>query len=112
MSAPADALELFDHDVYNRTEEGFREFAESLVQNIDEVFFWRDADSVVPYFVSYAFERIFGRTCATVYGQPSSWIEAIHPDDREAALRDQLQGPTGKWKPSIALCGPMGKCGG
>ena len=41
-------------------EEGFRDFAESLIDNIDEVFFWRDADTVKPHFVSHAYERIWG----------------------------------------------------
>ena len=41
-------------------DDGFREFAESIVQHIDEVFFWRDPDTLRPYFVSHAYERIWG----------------------------------------------------
>jgi two-component system, sensor histidine kinase and response regulator len=62
-------------------DDGFREFAESIVQHIDEVFFWRDPDSLKPYFVSHAYERIWGRSCLSVYADPSSWIESIHPED-------------------------------
>ena len=58
----------------------FRDFAESIVQHIDEVFFWRDPDSLKPYFVSHAFERIWGRSCQSVYAEPSSWTESIHPE--------------------------------
>src|SRR5690349_24655422 len=71
-----------------QTEDGFRDFAESLVQHVDEVFFWRDPDSIRPYFVSHAYERIWGRPCHTAYGDPSWWIESIHPDDRERVVAE------------------------
>jgi len=62
---------------------GFRDFAESIVQHIDEVFFWRDPASLKPYFVSHAYERIWGQSCLSAYADPSSWTESIHPDDRD-----------------------------
>src|ERR1041384_186770 len=68
--------------------EGFRDFAESLVQHIDEVFFWRDPECLRPYYVSLAYERIWGQSCESAYADPSSWIESIHPDDRERVLRE------------------------
>jgi two-component system NtrC family sensor kinase len=77
---------------HNRAqEEGFRDFAESLVQHIDEVFFWQDPDKIKPYFVSNAFEKIWGRPCESAYGEPSSWIESIHADDRKRVLRHLSQ---------------------
>src|SRR5450631_3096599 len=57
-------------------EEDFRVLAESIVQNIDEVIFWRDLDNVTPYFVSHAYESIWGMPCESVYANPSSWIES------------------------------------
>jgi PAS domain S-box-containing protein len=69
-------------------EEGFREFAESIVQHIDEVFFWRDPAKLKPYFVSHAYERIWGQSCLSAYAEPSSWIQSIHPDDRERVIRE------------------------
>jgi len=65
------------------SDDGFREFAESIVQHIDEVFFWRDPSSLKPYFVSHAYERIWGQSCLSVYADPSSWITSIHPEDLE-----------------------------
>jgi len=70
------------------TEGGFRDFAESLVQHIDEVFFWRDRQCLRPYYVSQAYERIWGQPCESAYADPSSWIESIHPDDRERVTRE------------------------
>ena len=75
----------------NTLEEGFRDFAESLVQNIDEVFFWKNPDSLTPYFVSNAYEKIWGFPCESAYAVPSTWIESIHPDDRESAIRHMGQ---------------------
>jgi PAS domain S-box-containing protein len=41
--------------------------------------------------VSPGYEALFGRTCESLYADPASWQEAIHPDDRrkmQAALYD------------------------
>ena len=66
----------------------FRDFAESIVQHIDEVFFWRDPENLKPYFVSHAFEKIWGRSCQSVYAEPSSWIESIHPEDLDRVIEE------------------------
>ena len=75
-------------------EDGFREFAESIVQHIDEVFFWRDPSSLKPYFVSHAYERIWGQSCLSVYADPSSWITSIHPEDLERVTRESERAAT------------------
>ncbi|MBV9506171.1 MAG: PAS domain-containing protein [Acidobacteriia bacterium] len=33
-------------------------------------------------FVSPAYERVWGRSCASLWQNPKAWIEAIHPQDR------------------------------
>src|SRR5512140_2779714 len=82
-------------EVTNRdNDDVFREFAESIVQHIDEAFFWRDPDSLTPYFVSHAYERIWGQPCQSAYANPSSWIESIHPDDRDRVFRNFKVGAT------------------
>ena len=91
MGARADAFDFFStakRKIGPIHSYDFREFSESLVQNIDEICFCRDVRSLVPYFVSPSFERIFGRPRATAYEEPSSWIEAIHPEDREQAIKN------------------------
>ncbi len=59
--------------------------------DIREVFFLTTADNSEVLYISPAFEQVWGRSCASVYAQPSSWMEAIHPDDREriAAHREE-----------------------
>ena len=77
------------------SEDGFRDFAEGIVQHVDEVFFWRDPDSLTPYFVSHAYERIWGQSCHSAYSEPSSWIESIHPEDRERVIQEFEHAATG-----------------
>jgi len=74
------------------SEEKFRQFAE----NIREVFWMATpaAGGEILY-VSPAYEQVWGRTCQSLYENPKSWMEAIHPDDLERAegvLARQIQG--------------------
>ncbi|SPF49737.1 putative Histidine kinase [Candidatus Sulfopaludibacter sp. SbA4] len=76
------------------SEEKFRQLAE----NIREVF-WiaRPAATDEVLYVSPAYEQVWGRTCDSLYRNPMSWLEAIHPDDCEQAsvlLASQMQGET------------------
>jgi PAS domain S-box-containing protein/diguanylate cyclase (GGDEF)-like protein len=63
------------------SEQRFRQLAE----NIREVFFLVHGPGRRMVYVSRAYEDIFGRSCASLYADPRSWIDAIHPDDRLAA---------------------------
>jgi two-component system sensor histidine kinase/response regulator len=73
------------------SEEKFRQLAE----NIREVFWIMPPETdEIPY-VSPAFEQVWGRTRESLYQDPFSWVESIHPDDRERAralLLRQMQG--------------------
>jgi PAS domain S-box-containing protein len=61
------------------TEERFRQLAE----NIHEIFWMRDARADRPIYVSPGYEELSGRTRQSLYEQPASWLETIHPDDRD-----------------------------
>jgi PAS domain S-box-containing protein len=64
------------------SEEKFRQLAE----NIREVFWMKNAGSKEFLYVSPAYEQIWGATCASIYQNPASRLEAIHPDDLEQCL--------------------------
>lgn len=64
------------------SEERFRQIAE----NINQLFFVRSADSEQFLYISPAYEKIWGRTCESLYQDPGSWLAAIHPDDRASVL--------------------------
>src|SRR6266481_975596 len=65
------------------SEERFRELAET----IQEVFWVTDPAKNRMLYISPAYEKIWGRTCQSLYAEPRSWLEAIHPDDRQRVLR-------------------------
>jgi len=64
------------------SEEMFRQ----LTENINEVFWVCSPNLDMMIYVSPAYERVWGRTCQSRYETPMSFVEAIHPDDRENAL--------------------------
>jgi PAS domain S-box-containing protein len=57
----------------------FRELAET----IQEVFWMYDPARKSVLYVNPAYEKIWGRTCISLYQTPSSWSDAVHPEDRE-----------------------------
>lgn len=81
-----------EREVRRQAEDRFRELAET----IDEVFWITDAQKNHMLYVSPAFERIWGRSCQSLYDSPMSWAESIHPDDRarvvHAAATQQTTG--------------------
>ena len=71
------------------SEARFRQLAES----IREVFFLTDPAATQVLYVSPAYEEIWGRSCESLHAAPRSWLEAVHPEDRErivAAARNRV----------------------
>lgn len=69
----------YAEEALRSSEETFRQ----LVDNIEEVFWLTDLGNTTMLYVSPAYEKIWGRTCRSLYDDPSSWVNAIHPEDRE-----------------------------
>jgi PAS domain S-box-containing protein len=63
------------------SEERFRQLAGS----INDVFWLFDLKLTECLYISPAYETILGRSCSTIYRQPRSFLEAIHPEDRGLA---------------------------
>ena len=74
------------------SQERFRQLAE----NIREVFWMTDPDKHEMLYVSPAYEAIWGRSCESLYASPETWMEAIHPEDRDrvrtSAMENQARG--------------------
>ncbi|MBD2071416.1 PAS domain S-box protein [Leptolyngbya sp. FACHB-671] len=62
-----------------QSEEQFRQLAE----NIGEVFWITSSNRSQLIYVSPAYEMIWGRSCESLYANSQTWIESIHPEDRE-----------------------------
>ena len=68
------------------SEERFRQLAD----HIHEVFWMSTLDKGQIIYVSPAYEKIWGRTCSSLYSEPQSWSDAIHPDDRPSVVENAL----------------------
>ncbi|HIK12049.1 MAG TPA: PAS domain S-box protein, partial [Oscillatoriaceae cyanobacterium M33_DOE_052] len=73
------------------SEERFRQMAE----NIASVFWMTDPDKNQMIYVSPAYEKIWEQSCESVYRDPMTFLNPIHPEDRElviSALASQIRG--------------------
>ena len=77
-------LKLANQDLVT-SEQHFR----LLASHIDEAFWLVSPDERKLYFVSPAYETIVGRSCDSLYADPASWIESLHPEDRQTVLAEQ-----------------------
>lgn len=71
------------------------ELYRQVTDTIDEVFWMTDPVKNNQLFISSAYERIWGRSCKSLQENPMSFIETIHPQDRDkvlAALPRQAEG--------------------
>ncbi|MGK7875248.1 MAG: PAS domain S-box protein [Xenococcaceae cyanobacterium] len=78
-------------EALRQSEERFRQMAES----IHEVFYLSDLRQPEMFYISPAYEEIWGRTCQSLYEQPHSFLDAVHPEDRQRvihSLERQKQG--------------------
>lgn len=76
------------------TEKVFRQLAE----NIREVFWLESPDLSELYYISPAYEEIWGRTIEELYEDPLSFIESVVPEDRERVIqhtKDVIKSPEG-----------------
>ncbi|MEA3210712.1 MAG: hypothetical protein QOE70_3769 [Chthoniobacter sp.] len=74
-----------------RAEEKSRESEEKfrqLADHITDVFWVRSADLRELHYVSPAFERIWGRSVASLHANPHQWADFILPEDRQRVLND------------------------
>jgi PAS domain S-box-containing protein len=75
----------------HESEERFRQIAET----ISEVFWIADYARQKLFYVSPAYEKVWGRSCQNLYEHPRSFLDAVHPDDHDrvlSAIKNQLHG--------------------
>ncbi len=66
-----------------QSEERFRQLAD----NIDTVFFMYDAQFNHTIYINPAYEKMWGRSLQSIYENPRSFLDDIHPDDRPGIER-------------------------
>lgn len=75
----------------------------ALANNIDAVLWITSADSRQILYVNDAYEKLWGRSCQSLYDTPKSWLEAVHSEDKPALVaaiqrraRNEINGATAK----------------
>ncbi|MEW8322586.1 MAG: PAS domain S-box protein [Candidatus Thiodiazotropha taylori] len=66
------------------SEQRFRE----VVENIQDVFWMTDPQSNQVFYINPAYEHVWGRSCESLYKNPRSFIDGVHPEDRPAFIRE------------------------
>ena len=108
------ALEHCEHERQARlaeeklraSEERFRELAET----IDEVFWVTDVTFDRIFYISPAYEKIWGRSCQSLRDDPRSWMKAVHPDDRgNVSHAVEKCGSTGAYDVEYRIVRPDGQ---
>jgi len=94
------------NDSLHASELRFRQMAE----NIREVFWLTDSAKTQMLYPSPAYEKIWGRSCESLYASPRDWIDAIRPEIASACCKplkpDKRATSTSR---DTASCGPTGR---
>ncbi len=69
-------------EALQKSEEKFRLFAD----NAQAVIWIESSEPQQILYVNQAYERIWQRSCESLYQQPQSWIDLIHPEDRDRVM--------------------------
>ena len=83
------------------TEQALRERDErfqQLADNINEVFFVQDIQFRETLYISPAYEKVWGRTCQSLYDHPRSFLDPVPPEDQArliASIARNQQGEDG-----------------
>ncbi len=78
------AIELFQsRKKIEISEANFHQLTESM----KEVFWLRDKNDKSIVYVSPSYENIWGRSCESFYNNPWSFMDIVHPDDKERLIK-------------------------
>lgn len=86
------------------SEERFRQFA----QHMRDVFWLADVRTHKILYVGPAYERIWGRSCESLYAAPDEWAKAIHPHDRARVRKAALAQGAGTYDEKYRIVRPDG----
>ncbi|HEX7118223.1 MAG TPA: PAS domain-containing sensor histidine kinase [Longimicrobiales bacterium] len=79
-----------------------------LVDNIREIFWITTPDKDRTLYVSPGYDRIWGRSRRQLYEEPMSWLDAIHPEDRDRVARMVPRQPRGTYDVEYRIVRPDG----
>lgn len=91
-------------EALRESEERFRQLAE----NIKKVFWIADRDITKIFYISPAYEEIWGRTCASLLANPRSWMGSVHPEDLELVKKSLAERGSGGHRMEYRIVRPDG----
>jgi two-component system NtrC family sensor kinase len=86
------------------SEERFRQ----LTENIHQVFWMVSIESFQILYVSPAYEKIWQRSSLSLYEQPNSWFDAIHPEDKQRVIAAHQHIQSGDYNQEYRIVRPDG----
>jgi len=89
----------------NESQEILQQFANHLVQ----VFWMTTPDKQQMLYISPAYETVWGRSCQSLLDAPESWMDAIHPDDRQRVKTQLSKQPDGEYNEEYRIVLPDGR---
>jgi two-component system, cell cycle sensor histidine kinase and response regulator CckA len=64
-----------------------RQYGQGGVMACNQDVMWlTSADGNEMLYISPAYEKVWGRTCRSLYDEPMSWLDAVHPDESGGVL--------------------------
>ena len=106
---------MTDITSHREAEKALRESQElmrQMNQAIQDVFYVSDAETNDIIYMNAAFERIWGMKVDAVQGRPRSWLDSVHPDDRERVVRSltdwRPRGEAPEWNEEFRIIRPDG----
>ena len=102
----AEALVRQATEALRESEQKFRTMAET----IQDVFWIATPEINKTLYVSPAYETLWGRSCESLYASPRSFIDAIHPEDRDRVVDvlNQHRGQGTPWSMIYRVVRPDG----
>ena len=80
-----------------------------ITETIEDIFWLSTPGVTRMIYVSPAYEKIWGRSCASLYEAPQSFIDAIHPEDRERVRAGLAEHARGHWEHEYRVVHPGGE---
>ncbi len=81
---------------------------EQMANSIDEVFWMTDLEKKRIVYISPAYASIWGLSCQSLYDNPASFIEAIHPEDRARVIQAFARQIDGTYDETYRIIRPDG----
>ncbi len=102
---------LLEFEKRQRAEVSLRENEEKfrlLAEHIEDVFWMSTPGVTEMLYISPAYEKLWGKTRQSLYNSPKSFIDSVHPDDKDKLSEGLKEHADGKWDFDYRILRPDG----